>query len=290
MKRREFIALLCGAVTAWPLAVRAQQPERVRRIGVLMPLPANDAEGQARVAAFLQGLQELGWSVGRNVVVDIRWSTGNNADVRKYAAELVALAPDVILANSSNAVPPLLEVTRTVPIVFTNVADPVGAGYVDSLARPGGNITGFASFDYSISGKWLQLLKEIAPGVTRVAVLRDPSISVGPAQFAVIQAAAPSLGVELRPVDVRDEGEIERALAIFAQSPNSGLISYGTNFLDQYRRAASYVDRILKGEKPADMPVQAPTKYELVINLKTAKTLGLTVPPSLLARADEVIE
>ena len=228
MRRREFITLLCGATTTWPLAARAQQPERVRRIGVLMGRSANDKEGQAFVAAFLQGLQELGWSVGHNVIVDIRWSADSNADARKYAAELVALAPDVILAQGSSPVASLLQVTSTVPIVFTNVADPVGAGYVDSLARPGGNITGFAPFEYSMSGKWLQLLKEIAPGVTRVAVFRDPSLALGPAQFAAIQAAAPSLGVELRPFAVRDEGEIERAITAFAQSPNSGLIVTGS--------------------------------------------------------------
>jgi len=328
MRRREFIKVIAGSA-AWPLVARAQQPERVRRIGVLMALSANDPEGQAWVAAFLQGLQELGWSDGRNAIVDIRWSADNNADARKYAAELVALAPDVILAQSSNAVASLQQVTSTVPIVFALVADPVGAGYVDSLARPGGNITGFASFDYSISGKWLQLLKEIAPGVTRVAVFRDPSLALGPAQFAAIQAAAPSLGVELRPFAGRDEGEIERAITAFAQSPNSGLIvtgsplsashrdlfitlaaryrlpavywarfwvaaggliSYGLELLDPFRRAPGYVDRILKGEKPAELPVQAPTKYELVINLKTAKALGLNVPLGLQQRADEVIE
>ncbi len=328
MRRRAFITLIGGAAT-WPLAVRAQQGERLRRVGVLMALAANDAEGQDRIGALLQGLQEHGWAVGRNVRIDIRWAAGNADDIRKYAAELVALAPDAILAQSSAAVASLLQATRSIPIVFAGVADPVGAGYVDSVARPGGNATGFLVWEYSIAAKWLELLKEIAPGVTRAAVVRESATATGPGQFAVIQAAAPSLGVELRVVDTRDAGEIERAITAFAQSANGGLvvtgssgslfhrglivalaarhrlpavysaryfvtdgglISYGPDFVDQYRRAAGYVDRILKGEKPADLPVQAPTKYELVINLKTAKALGLDVPTSLLARADEVIE
>jgi len=329
VKRREFITLIGGAAVAWPLAGLAQQPDRVRRIGVLMPLAADDPEARARLIAFMQALQRLGWADGRTVQIDTRWGARNAGEVRKFAAELVELAPDVILTMSSITVAALLQATRTIPIVFTIVVDPVGAGYVDSLARPGGNATGFTVYEYSMSGKWPELLKEIAPSVTRAVVLRDPAIASGPGQFAAIQAVAASLGVELRPVDVRDAGEIERAIAVFAQSANSGvivtgstgatahreliialvarhrlpavynsrfwpagggLISYGPDFLDQFRRAASYVDRILKGEKPADLPVQAPTKYEVVINLKTAKALGLEVPPTLLARADEVIE
>jgi putative ABC transport system substrate-binding protein len=329
MRRREFITLLGGAA-AWPLDARAQQPrERMRRVGVLSPFAADDAEGQARLTAFAQALQQAGWTVGQNLRLDYRWGDGRPETMRKYAAELAALAPDVILAVSSPAVSPLLQVTRTIPIVFGFVADPVGAGYVESLARPGANATGFTGIEYSFAGKWLELIKEIAPPVKRVAVLRDSSIAAGPGQFGVLQAFAPTLGLDLRPMDLRDAGEIERSIIAFAKggagglivtgSPAAaahgdlivalaarhrlpavysiaffcragGLICYGADSLDPFRRAAGYVDRILKGEKPADMPVQAPVKYELVINLKTAKALGLTVPDSLLARADEVIE
>jgi len=327
-RRREFMTMLGGAAV-WPLAARAQQPERMRRIGVLTNLPSDDPEGMARLAAFLQGLQQSGWTDGQNVRIDYRWTKGDAERIRKSAAELIALAPDVILVNGISAARPLQRATRTVPIVFANVTDPVGAGLVESLARPGGNATGFTLFEYSTSGKWLELLKQIAPGLTRVAVLRDPDSATGIGQFAAIQSVAPPLGVELRSLGVHDAGEIERGITAFARGGNGGLIVsigtfalvnrepiinlaarhrlpavyayrslvtagglmfYGPDSIGPYRRAAQYVDRILKGERPADLPVQAPTKYDLVINLKTAKALGLDIPASVLAIADEVIE
>jgi putative ABC transport system substrate-binding protein len=326
--RREFITLLGGAAAAWPLAARAQQSEPMRRIGVLMNAAADDPEYQARLAAFLQALQQLGWTDGHNVRIDIRWGARNPDTMRKYAAELVALAPEVILTTTSAATTALQQATRTVPIVFSMVLDPVGGGIVESLARPGGNTTGFMQFEFSLSGKWLELLKQIAPGVTRAAAFRDPSNPTGVGQFAVLQAVAPPLGVEVMPVNVRDASEIERAVAAFARSANGGLIvtggqasfhrelivalaarhrlaavypyrfwvtgggliSYGPDLPGQFRQAAGYVDRILKGEKAADLPVQAPNKYETVLNLKTAKALGIELPPTVLARADEVIE
>ena len=329
MNRRDFITLLGCAAAAWPLSASAQQREQMRRIAVLMNLAVDDSEGSARVGAFAQGLAESGWTIGGNVRIEYRWGSGNADNERRYAAELLALTPDVIVASGSLAVAAFQRLTRTVPIVFTLISDPIGAGFVDSLARPGGNTTGFMVFEYSMGGKWLELLKEIAPSVTRVAVLRDATNPAGSAQFGAIRALAPSLGVEVSAVNVRDSDEIERAIALFARSANGGLvvtgsamatihhaliislaarhklpaaytdrfnvaegglISYGPDRVAQYRRAAAYVDRILKGEKPADLPVQLPTKYETVINLKTAKALGLEMPPTLLARADEVIE
>jgi len=328
MRRREFITLLGGAA-AWPLRAHAQQGERVRRIGILNPASADDAVWQTRIGAFQQELALLGWSIGRNVRIDIRWATTDAAEIRKQIAELIALAPDVILAAGDSTVPPLLQATRTMPIVFPVVTDPVGAGYVDSLARPGGNVTGFMVFEFGMSGKLLELLKEMAPTVTRAAIIRDATIPAGMAQFGAIQAVAPPLHVEVTPIGMRDADEIEQAVKTFARSPNGGLvvaasaaairyrdlivslaarhqlpavywerfyvtggglISFGPDLIDNYRLAAGYVDRILKGEKPADLPVQAPTKYETVINLKTAKALGLTFPPAVLARANDVIE
>jgi putative tryptophan/tyrosine transport system substrate-binding protein len=329
MKRREFITLLGGAAAGWPLAARAQQTVRMRRIGVLMNVPADDPIAQARFNAFVRGLGQLGWTDGRNMTIDVRWGAPEAGRYRSDAAELVTLKPEVLLAASGATMPALTEATRTIPIVFLLVPDPVGSGFVESLARPGGNATGFTPFEFGISGKWLELLKELAPRVTRAGILRDPVDPAGIGQFGAIRTAAPAVGIDVRPIDVRDREAIERGIDAFASAANAGLvvtgsspagahrnliialaarhrlpavyaysnwpkdgglIAYGPDQIDQYRQAAGYVDRILKGEKPADLPVQAPTKYETVINLKTAKALGLTVPPTLLARADEVIE
>jgi len=328
MRRRDFAIFLVGATVAWPLAAGAQRREGMKRIAVLMG-PSEEAHLQARLAVFAQALEERGWTGGRNLQIDIRWSGGDAERIRRNAAELAALGPDIVLASGSGAIASLLQATRTVPLVFMNVIDPVGAGFVDSLARPGGNVTGFVAYEYGISAKWLELLKQIVPGVTRVAILRDAAISAGTGQFGAIQTAAPSLRVEVSPVNVRDAAEIERGLSAFARSQNGGMIvtgsalsathhdliialaarhklpavypsrywadagglaAYGADITQQYRSAADYVDRILKGEKPADLAVQVPTKYELVINLTTAKALGITMPQSLLARADEVID
>jgi putative ABC transport system substrate-binding protein len=328
MRRREFITLLGGAAAAWPLVVRAQQPTGTRRIGVLMNFRSDASEGQARIAVFARALQKLGWTDGDNVRTDIRWAADDMELFRKYSKELVELNPDVILASAGQSVAELQRATRSVPIVFANVVDPVGAGYVTSLARPGGNMTGFTSFEYNLGGKWLELLKQIAPRVTRIAVIRDPAYAAGIGQFAAIQTAASS-ALELSVIDPRDANELKRALEAFAREPNGGLIvtasasvvahhelinslalrhrlptihalrylmlsgglaSYGPNTIDIFGRAATYVDRILRGAKPSELPVQTPNKYELVINLKVAKTLGLEVPPALLATADEVIE